>query len=68
MKLLDRVTGLKSDKARVNHIVGRNCCLYKQYRCAAAMYFWSLISVRFNIVLDRALGTPGHGKGHRKEE
>ena len=34
----------------------------KQYRCATAMYLLLLISVRFNIVIDRAVRTPGHGK------
>ena len=34
----------------------------KQYRCAIAMYLLSLISVRFNIVIDRVVGAPGHGK------
>ena len=34
----------------------------KQYRCATAMYLLSLISVRFNIVIDRAVEAPGHGK------
>ena len=34
----------------------------KQYRCATAMYLLSLISVRFNIVIDRAVGAPGNGK------
>ena len=34
----------------------------KQYRCATAMYLLSLISVRFNIVIDRAVGAQGHGK------
>eukprot|EP00957_Ditylum_brightwellii_P048693 3694718-Ditylum_brightwellii.AAC.1 len=34
----------------------------KQYRCAIDMYLLSLISVRFNIVIDRAVGAPGHGK------
>eukprot|EP00957_Ditylum_brightwellii_P162192 12350079-Ditylum_brightwellii.AAC.1 len=34
----------------------------KQYRCATAMYLLALISVRFNMVIDRAVGAPGHGK------
>ena len=34
----------------------------KQYRCATAMYFMSLLAVRYNIVVDRAVGAPGHGK------
>eukprot|EP00957_Ditylum_brightwellii_P026311 1990208-Ditylum_brightwellii.AAC.1 len=34
----------------------------KQYRCAAAMYLLPLISFRFNIVIDRTVAAPGHGK------
>ena len=34
----------------------------KQYRCATAMYLLLLIFVRFNIVIDRAVGAPGHRK------
>ena len=34
----------------------------KQYSCATAMYLLSLISVRFNIVIDRTVGAPDHGK------
>eukprot|EP00957_Ditylum_brightwellii_P148177 11282311-Ditylum_brightwellii.AAC.1 len=34
----------------------------KQYKCATAMYLLLLTSVRFNIVIDRAVGAPGHGQ------
>eukprot|EP00957_Ditylum_brightwellii_P111231 8481742-Ditylum_brightwellii.AAC.1 len=34
----------------------------KQHRFATAMYLLSLVSVRLNIVIDRAVGAPGHGK------
>ena len=34
----------------------------KQYQCGTAMYFLSLLSLSFNVVIDRAIGTPGHGK------
>ena len=34
----------------------------KQYRCATAMYLLLLIFVRFNIVIDRVMEAPGHGK------
>eukprot|EP00957_Ditylum_brightwellii_P183226 13956607-Ditylum_brightwellii.AAC.1 len=34
----------------------------KQYRCATAKYLLSLISVSFNIIIDRAVRAPGHRK------
>ena len=34
----------------------------KQYRCATAIYLMSTISARYNIVIDRAICAPGHGK------
>ena len=34
----------------------------KQYHCATAIYLLSLISKTYNIVIDRAVGAPGHGK------
>eukprot|EP00957_Ditylum_brightwellii_P078478 5967207-Ditylum_brightwellii.AAC.1 len=34
----------------------------KQYMGATVIYLLSLISVRFNIVVDRAVGAPGHGR------
>ena len=36
------------------------CC--KQYRCGASLYFLSLLSSNFNIIIDRMIGTPEHGK------
>ena len=34
----------------------------KQYHCGTAMYFLSLLAFSFNIVIDRAICAPGHGK------
>eukprot|EP00957_Ditylum_brightwellii_P135828 10360457-Ditylum_brightwellii.AAC.1 len=34
----------------------------KQYRCATACYLLFYISMEFNIVIDHAVGAPGHGK------
>jgi hypothetical protein len=34
----------------------------KQYRCCIAYYLLSVLSVKFQIVIDRAVDTPGHGK------
>ena len=35
----------------------------KQYRCATAFYLLSRLAVQFDVVIDRAVGAPGHGKG-----
>jgi hypothetical protein len=35
----------------------------KQCRCCIAYYLLSVISVNFQIVIDRAVDTPSHGKG-----
>ena len=34
----------------------------KQYRCGTALYLLSVLAGRFGIVIDRAIGAPGHGK------
>ena len=34
----------------------------KQYRCAKAFYFLSWLSHKWGVVIDRAIGAPGHGK------
>eukprot|EP00978_Attheya_sp_CCMP212_P017892 scaffold48234_cov60-Attheya_sp.AAC.6 len=34
----------------------------KQYRCCIAYYLLSVLSVKFQIIIDRAVDTPGHGK------
>ena len=34
----------------------------KQYRCSIAYYLVSYLSTSYQIVLDRAVDTPGHGK------
>jgi hypothetical protein len=34
----------------------------KQYRCALALFLLSLLAQVHNIVIDRAVGAPGHGK------
>ena len=34
----------------------------KQYRCATALYMLSVLALHFGIVIDRAIGAPGHGK------
>jgi hypothetical protein len=35
----------------------------KQYRCAKAYWLLSYLAFKFKIVIDRAIGAPGHGKG-----
>ena len=34
----------------------------KQYKCVTAIHFMSILSVKHGIVIDRAIGCPGHGK------
>ena len=34
----------------------------KQYRCSIAYYLISYLSKSYQIVIDRAVDTPGHGK------
>ena len=34
----------------------------KQYRCSIAYYLMSYLSTSYQTVLDRAVGTPFHGK------
>jgi hypothetical protein len=34
----------------------------KQYRCGNALYFLSVLAVEHGIIIDRAIGAPGHGK------
>ena len=34
----------------------------KQYRCSIPYYMMSYLSTSYQIVLDRAVDTPGHGK------
>ena len=34
----------------------------KQYRCSIAYYLMSYLSTSYQIVLDRAVDAPGHGK------
>ena len=34
----------------------------KQYRCSIACYLMSYLSTSYQIVLDIAVDTPGHGK------
>ena len=34
----------------------------KQYRCGTALYFLSVLAVKHGIIIDRAIGAPGHGK------
>eukprot|EP00966_Prymnesium_polylepis_P017924 413578-Prymnesium_polylepis.1 len=34
----------------------------KQYRCGTAMYLLSILASKYGIVIDRAIGAPGHGK------
>ena len=34
----------------------------KKYRCSIAYYLMSYLSTSYQIVLDRAVDTPGHGK------
>ena len=36
------------------------CC--KQYRCGTALWLLSMLSSKFDITIDRAIGAPGHGK------
>ena len=34
----------------------------KQYKCATSLYFMSVLSHKFGVVVDRAICCPGHGK------
>eukprot|EP00957_Ditylum_brightwellii_P112676 8589324-Ditylum_brightwellii.AAC.1 len=34
----------------------------KQYRCASAINVLIMLSMKYNIVIDRAVGAPGRGK------
>ena len=34
----------------------------KQYRCANAIYYLSALAYKYGIIIDRAIGAPGHGK------
>ena len=34
----------------------------KQYKCSIAYYLMSYLSTSYQIVLDRAVDTPGHGR------
>ena len=34
----------------------------KQYRCANALHLLSVLAVKYNVVIDRSVSTPGHGK------
>eukprot|EP00957_Ditylum_brightwellii_P190783 14524120-Ditylum_brightwellii.AAC.1 len=34
----------------------------KQYRCASAINLLSTLSMKYNIVINRAVGAPGYGK------
>ena len=34
----------------------------KQYRCATALHLLTMLSVKHNITIDRAVAAPGHGK------
>ena len=34
----------------------------KQYHCGTALWLLSMLSSKFNITIDRAIGAPGHGK------
>jgi len=34
----------------------------KQYRCGTAMYLLSILASKYGIIIDRAIGAPGHGK------
>ena len=43
-------------------ILGSTDGCAKQYKCATAIHFMSLLSYKENVVIDRAIGTPGHGK------
>ena len=36
--------------------------MLKQYRCGAALFFLSILSTNFNIIVNRMIGSPGHGK------
>ena len=34
----------------------------KQYCCAPAIYLLSCLDLEFSIIIDKAVGSPGHGK------
>ena len=34
----------------------------EQYRCASALYFMSVMSQCYSVIIDRGISVPGHGK------
>ena len=61
--------------AMLNHFISRykslppNCVILdhtdgcaKQYRCGNALFFLSILSQKYKVVIDRAIAAPGHGK------
>lgn len=51
-------------------VIGENATMWdstdgcsKQYRCAKAFWLLTYLAVTFKIIIDRAIGAPGHGKG-----
>ena len=34
----------------------------KQYRCGNALFLLNILSLKYNLLIDRAIGAPGHGK------
>ena len=43
-------------------ILGSTDGCAKQYKCSTAIHFMSLLSFQHNLVIDRAIGCPGHGE------
>ena len=47
---------------RGGRLLGSTDGCAKQYKCSTAIYLMSMLAKSFDIVVDRALGAPGHGE------
>ena len=57
------------DNLKINNQEISGCAIWestdgcsKQYRCGSTLYFLSYISFKYKIIIDRMIGTLGHGK------
>ena len=61
MKMMDNLKLKKQDISGCTVWESTDGCS-KKYRCCSALYFLSYISFKYKIIIDRMIGTPGHGK------
>jgi hypothetical protein len=62
---MDRLVNLLLERGvlkRSSWILDHTDGCAKQYRCGTAMYLLALLAVSYGIVVDWAVGAPGHGK------